>query len=205
MVADHISDVLAAPTAIKLSANLEILRFESMKVASAVQAVSDLLAAGTVDRKRTTLVDSSSGVYAYALALAAHRFGMKSHIIGSTTIDTVLKGQLEVLGTSMEQVPPSSSLKLDQNKRVELVKDFLENNPDAYWMQQYHDAIHYRGYDGVVRGSLSHLEGKQVTLVGGVGSGASTGGLAEGLRNMGCTEAYSKRSRTYTLSSAPNN
>lgn len=187
MVVKHLSDLMAKPVAIVLGSNHQFLRFESMKVASATQAVSELLASGVIDRDRTTLVDSSSGVYAYALSLAAQRFGMRCHIIGSTTIDPVLKGQLAVLGTTLEQVPPSSSLKLDQNKRVELVGKYLAENPDAHWMRQYHDPIHLDGYHRVARESLSHLAGKSVVLVGGVGSGASTAGLAQGLEQLGAT------------------
>ena len=64
---EHITDAIKAPALIRLSERLVVARFETMKVYSALVAVERLLEAGVVDR-RSTLVDSSSGIYAYALA-----------------------------------------------------------------------------------------------------------------------------------------
>ena len=67
---DHVSEAIARPDLIDLGEGLLCLRFESMKVASALAAVRHLLDTGVV-RPGDTLLDSSSGIYAYGLALAA--------------------------------------------------------------------------------------------------------------------------------------
>ncbi len=144
-----------------------------MKVVSALAAVRHLLETGAV-RRGDTLLDSSSGIYAYALALACHRHGMRCHIVGSTTVDHVLRTQLAVLGAHLEQMGPSDDLKLDQKRRVERIQEILRERPDYHWMRQYHDDIHYLGYRAVAEHIGRETDTDRLTVVGGVGSGAST-------------------------------
>ncbi|MFB7052196.1 pyridoxal-phosphate dependent enzyme [Streptomyces vinaceus] len=160
-----------------------------MKAVSALAAVRHLLDTGAV-RRGDTLLDSSSGIYAYALALACHRYGMRCHIVGSTTVDRTLRTQLAVLGATLEQMEPCSDLKLDQKRRVERVHEILAEHPEYHWMRQYHDDVHYLGYRAIadrIREAVGGAGGAGggaagLTLVGGVGSGASTGALARYLR-----------------------
>ncbi|OLF18551.1 pyridoxal-phosphate dependent enzyme [Actinophytocola xanthii] len=177
----HIADAISRPDLVRLDDGLVCLRFESMKVVSALAAVEHLLETGVV-RPGDTLLDSSSGIYAYALALACHRYGMRCHIVGSTTVDDTLRAQLAVLGAHLEQMAPSVSLKLDQSRRVARIHEILRDNPGYHWMRQYHDAIHYLGYRAVADRIADELGDGPLTLVGGVGSGASTGALATYLR-----------------------
>ncbi|CAM5447938.1 pyridoxal-phosphate dependent enzyme [Streptomyces violaceorubidus] len=107
---------------------------------------------------------------------------MRCHIVGSTTVDHSLRTQLDVLGAHLEQMPPSSSLELDQNRRVAGVREILRENPHYHWMRQYHDDIHYLGYEAVAERIHDRIGGDRLTFVGGVGSGASTGALTHYLR-----------------------
>ncbi|WP_374776216.1 pyridoxal-phosphate dependent enzyme [Streptomyces sp. NBC_01310] len=177
----HIAEAIGRPDLIRLDDRLICLRFETMKVVSALAAVRHLLDTGVV-RRGDTLLDSSSGIYAYALALACHRHGMRCHIVGSTTVDHALRTQLAVLGTTLEQMEPCSDLKLDQKRRVERIHEILAEHPEYHWMRQYHDDIHYLGYRAVTDLIRDATGGDELTVVGGVGSGASTGALARYLR-----------------------
>ncbi|MBN3929668.1 cysteine synthase family protein [Streptomyces verrucosisporus] len=181
MIHPHITDALKIPDLVRLTDETILLRFESMKVYSALAAVGHLLERGTV-RPGQTLVDSSSGIYAYALALACHRYGMRCHIVASTTVDATTLAQLEILGATVEQVRPSQNLKLDQELRVRRVREILAERPDCHWMRQYHDEVHYLGYHEVADRIAAAFPSAGLTVVGGVGSGASTGGLVERLR-----------------------
>ncbi|MFD9906833.1 pyridoxal-phosphate dependent enzyme [Streptomyces sp. NPDC059063] len=178
---DHIAEAIGRPDLIRVDDRLICLRFETMKVVSALAAVRHLLDTGAV-RRGDTLLDSSSGIYAYALALACHRHGMRCHIVGSTTVDHTLRTQLAVLGATLEQMPSSADLKLDQKRRVERVHEILREHPEYHWMRQYHDDIHYLGYRAVADRVRTAAGAGPLTLVGGVGSGASTGALARYLR-----------------------
>lgn len=153
-----------------------------MKVVSALAAVRHLLDTGVV-RRGDTLLDSSSGIYAYALALTCHRYGLRCHIVGSATVDHTLRTQLAVLGATLEQMEPCSDLKLDQKRRVERIHEILAEHPGYHWMRQYHDDVHYLGYRSIadrIREATGTADG--LTVVGGVGSGASTGALTRYLR-----------------------
>ncbi|WP_431781949.1 cysteine synthase family protein [Streptomyces chumphonensis] len=182
MIHPHITDALKVPDLVRLTDGMVLLRFESMKIYSALAAVRHLLDRGTV-RPGQTLIDSSSGIYAHALALACHRHGMRCHIVASTTVDATTLAQLEVLGATVEQVEPSENLKLDQELRVRRVREILAERPGHHWMRQYHDDVHYLGYRDVADRVAAALPGAALTVVGGVGSGASTGGLVERLRS----------------------
>ncbi|MFF1374992.1 pyridoxal-phosphate dependent enzyme [Streptomyces sp. NPDC058308] len=180
----HIAEAVKRPDLISLEPDLACLRFETMKVYSALGAVRHLLDTGAV-RPGDTLMDSSSGIYAQALALACHRYGMKCHIVGSTTVDRATRVQLEILGATLEQVAPSRDLRLDQETRVRRIAEILADNPSYHWMRQYHDSIHYYGYREVADEIDKELPAGPLALVGGVGSGASTGALACYLREAG--------------------
>lgn len=181
---DHIAEAVKKPDLISLKPDLVCLRFETMKIYSALGAVRHLLDSGAV-KPGDTLIDSSSGIYAQALALACHRYGMKCHIVGSTTVDRTLRIQLDILGATLEQVEPSKNLRLDQELRVRRIAEILEANPSYHWMRQYHDSIHYYGYRDVAETIDAEVPSGPLALVGGVGSGASTGAIAGYLRDAG--------------------
>lgn len=178
----HVAEAIGRPDLIRLDDRLVCLRFETMKVVSALAAVRHLLDTGVV-RRGDTLLDSSSGIYAYALALACHRHGMHCHVVGSTTVDRTLRTQLAVLGATLEQMEPCDDLKLDQKRRVERIHEILAAHPEYHWMRQYHDDIHYLGYRVVADRIREETGTDRLTVVGGVGSGASTGALTRYLRD----------------------
>ena len=182
---EHLIDAISMPKCIRVSENLLALRFESMKLASCSTAVKALLTEGRIN-STTTLVDSSSGIYAYALALTCQKYSLPCHVIASTTVDDTLLLQLKALGATVEQVPASKSLKYDQEFRVRRVHEYLARNENSYWMRQYHDRKHYLGYQeiGTQLGTLLTREfgDKSINLVCPVGSGASSGGLFNGLK-----------------------
>ncbi|MEV1295870.1 pyridoxal-phosphate dependent enzyme [Pseudonocardia sp. NPDC049635] len=187
----HVADAVGRPDLIHLGERLHCVRFETMKVLSADAAVRHLLDTGRVG-PGDTLLDSSSGIYALALALACHRYGLGCHIVGSTTVDAAVRAQLELLGATLDPMPPSEDLKLDQCRRVARVHELLAARPRLHWMRQYHDEIHQLGYRPVAEMVRDALGPVPLTVVGGVGSGASTGALARYLR---ATDPPGRRTR----------
>lgn len=184
MIYEHIADAIKAPKLIHLKDNLFIARFESMKIYSALAAVKTLLDKGKI-KSTDTLIDSSSGIYAYALALACNKYCLKCHIIASKTVDAALKVQLELMGATVEPAAAAPNLKMDQENRVKRIHEILATRSDVHWMQQYHDEIHYLGYKELADLILENFDMPKLTLVGGVGSGCSTGAIATYLRNAG--------------------
>lgn len=180
-VHEHVTDAIKTPALIRLTPNTVLVRFETLKVYAALGAVRHLLDTGAV-RPGQTVVDSSSGIYALALALACHRYGLRCHIVASTTVDDTMRAQLEVLGVTVDRMPPSDDLRLDQSRRVARVRELLAGRPDMHWMRQYHDPVHHLGYAELADLLVRALPGESLTVVGSVGTGASTGGLTRALR-----------------------
>lgn len=177
------AEKLSEPDLIDLGNGIYVLRFEVMKVTSVYAAVKDLLDRGVI-RPGQTLVDSSSGIYGHALALVCRALGLKAHVFASVAVDAAIRTQLKYLGATYTQVPSSGDdgLQHDQETRVRLVHEYMKQNPDAYWMQQYHDDVHYIGYESVANTVVKELGSSGVTVVGGVGTGASTSAMSRYLR-----------------------
>ncbi|XGP77515.1 pyridoxal-phosphate dependent enzyme [Actinokineospora auranticolor] len=180
-VHEHVTDAIKAPALIRLTPNTVLVRFETLKVYSALGAVRHLLETGVL-RRGQTVVDSSSGIYALALAMACHRYGLRCRIVASTTVSDAMRAQLEILGVTVDRMPPTDDLLLDQHRRVRLVQELLARDPDLHWMRQYHDPLHHLGYADLADLLRRALPGEPLTVVGSVGTGASTGGLTRSLR-----------------------
>ncbi|MDT0346431.1 pyridoxal-phosphate dependent enzyme [Streptomyces litchfieldiae] len=180
----HITDAVKAPDLIRLTPHTVLARFETLKIYAALGAVRTLLDRGTITPGQT-VVDSSSGIYALALALACHRYGLRCHIVASTTVDATMRVQLEILGATVDQMPPSQDLLLDQERRVRRVRELLARQPDMHWMRQYHDPVHYTGYEEFADLVAAALPDRELTVVGAVGTGASSAGLVLPLRRRG--------------------
>ncbi|MBB4702780.1 cysteine synthase A [Sphaerisporangium siamense] len=177
----HVTDAVKAPSLIRLSENMVLARFETLKIYAALGAVQALLKAGTV-RPGDTLVDSSSGIYALALAMVCHRYGLRCHIVASTTVTPAIRSQLEILGATVDQMPPEENLRLDQHRRVARVQELLGSDPGMHWMRQYHDPVHCHGYAEMAALVRTALPDASLTLVAGVGTGASSAGLIRPMR-----------------------
>ncbi|WP_131739037.1 pyridoxal-phosphate dependent enzyme [Actinomadura roseirufa] len=177
----HITDGIRAPSLIRLSDNAVLIRFETLKIYAALGAVRALLADGTV-RPGDTLVDSSSGIYGLALAMVCHRYGLRCHIVASTTVTSPIRVQLEILGATVDQMPAESDLRLDQDRRVHRIHQLLRANTDMYWMRQYHDPVHYLGYAELADLVRAALPDARLAVVAAVGTGSSSAGLIQPLR-----------------------
>ncbi|MEO3753311.1 pyridoxal-phosphate dependent enzyme [Streptomyces sp. B6B3] len=184
VVHEHVTDAVKAPDLVRLGPHTVLARFETLKVYAALGAVRQLLERGVVTPGQT-MVDSSSGIYALALAMACHRHGLRCHIVASTTVDETMRVQLEILGATVDQMPPAHDLRLDQERRVRRVRELIAERPDMHWMRQYHDAVHYAGYREFAELVRAALPGRELTVVGAVGTGSSTGGLVLPLREHG--------------------
>ncbi|GAA2721314.1 MULTISPECIES: pyridoxal-phosphate dependent enzyme [Streptomyces] len=183
---DHIADAMKQPDVVRLDRDTYVLRFEMMKLYSALEAVRHLLATGVVE-PGDTLMDSSSGTYGYSLALACHKYGMKCRIVCSTKVDDNVRRQFEMLGAEVDQVrvPPGPLVdKMDQGARLARVAEILETEPGVHWMRQYHDSVHYLGYRECAQFLNKEFGGEPFTLVAGVGTGAASGGLTTALREL---------------------
>jgi cysteine synthase A len=183
LIYKDIVDAIKLPSIIELSKNFYVIRFESLKIFSVLEAVRRLLKTGVI-KKGDTLIDSSSGLYAHALALVCNQYDLNCHIIASTAVDSTLIAQLKILGAKVEQIKSAKTLKADQKQRVARIKKILAKNPHIYWMQQYHDDIHYHGYRQIALLIKETIGINKLSIIGSVGTGCSTGGIIQTLRKF---------------------
>ncbi len=184
----HIIDYTKSPVLVRISDGLFALRFDLMKIYSVLYAVEELLSKKIID-KNTVLIESSSGVYALSLALVCHKFGMRCCLVLSEHVDKITLIQLKLLGNVTIRILNSDSLEKktfanDQDLRVGIVHRLLKENPNMYWMRQYHDPIHYKGYRVIAEMIKKTVNKDYLLIVGPVGSGASTCGIAQSLNNI---------------------
>ncbi|MDJ0466733.1 hypothetical protein [Streptomyces sp. H27-C3] len=150
---EHIAEAVKEPDVVAVPPGAVCLRFDTMKIYSALGAVRHLLDTGQIT-PGDTLVDSSSGIYAHALALACHRYGMKCHIVGSTTVDrSVTFGAEHVQDPDMIIAGIGSSIPFE-NVRQEL-----------------YDRVHWVNFDYAMSGAVELLRASGIFA--GLSAGAA--------------------------------
>ncbi|GLZ37986.1 cystathionine beta-synthase [Actinokineospora sp. NBRC 105648] len=171
------------PRIIELGANLYAASFTLMKLLPARFIIDrarrdGLLAPGGL------VIETSSGTFGLGLALVCRRYGHPLIVVGDPAIDANLRTRLELLGAQVEIVDAFDAPGGIQGARLARVRELTERNPGSYVPGQYDNPDNPAAYD-VVADLLADTLGPIDRLVGPVGSGGSTGGLAAALRLAG--------------------
>lgn len=168
------------PRIIKVSDNLYAAAFSLMKLLPARFILDRAEAAGIIT-PGTPIIETSSGTFALGLAMVCRLRGYPLTIVGDSAIDQELRTRLEMLGTTVEIVEHSGQPGGIQGARLARVEELRRQRPDAFVPGQYDNPDNPGAY-GVVADLIGETVGSVDCLVGPVGSGGSTGGLAASLR-----------------------
>lgn len=168
------------PHIIRLTGNLYAAAFSLMKLLPARYIIdraetSGLLAPGT------PVLETSSGTFGLGLALVCRLRGHPLTIVGDAAIDEGLKTRLEMLGAQVEMVTENGHPGGIQGARLDRVDELHRERPDSFIPDQYGNPDNGRSYE-IVGELILDTVGEVDCLVGPVGSGGSTGGLAAALR-----------------------
>lgn len=174
-----VADAKILPKLIQVKDNLIVVSFEWMKIMTVQFVIKKLLNNGKI-RPGDTVIDSSSGVYAYSLALVCKQYGLNCVIVGSSAINEKLKIMLELIGTKIYIIPAETPKDSELN-RIKFIKEYLSKHPQTIWMGQYFNKDHYEGYQLLADILINSIE-KNFTLVTAVGSGCSACGTIYYLR-----------------------
>ncbi|GHF69391.1 cystathionine beta-synthase [Streptomyces mashuensis] len=175
-----IVDATELPRLVRLGPNLYGAVFSLMKLLPArfmIDRAEDRGALGT----GTTIIETSSGTFALGLAMVARLRGYQLKIVGDPAIDRNLRMRLRGLGADVEIVERAGAQGGYQQARLDRVAELCEQIPDHFVPGQYDNKDNPTAYGRVaelVGDALGHVD----CLVGPVGSGGSTGGLASFLR-----------------------
>ena len=168
------------PRIIRLTGNLYAAAFSLMKLLPARYILDRAQAAGLL-APGTPVLETSSGTFGLGLALVCRLRGYPLTIVGDAAIDTELRTRLEMLGAAVEIVAENGHPGGIQGARLDRVEELHQEQPGAFIPDQYNNPDNGRSYE-IVADLVLDTMGQVDCLVGPVGSGGSTGGLAAALR-----------------------
>ncbi|MFP8644566.1 pyridoxal-phosphate dependent enzyme [Priestia aryabhattai] len=171
-----------SPQIYKVKHNLFLVQFKVMKTLPAYKIIKNGLERKEINND-TLIIDTSSGTFALGLALVCHHFGLKLQIITDPAMDKRLKARIEDLGANIIVVEEPDDKGNFQQKRLKVVKDIINLNPNTFWCNQYDNNQNMNAYEDLANLIAKEI-GTEIFLVGSVGSGGSTSGTIKYLRNM---------------------
>ncbi len=178
------TDLFKKPMMIRLSPNLYAAVFRLMKLVPAKFVVERALAEGRLT-PGGLVAETSSGTYALGLGMVCAENKVRFHIFSDPAIDETLKKRLEELGGTVHLVTGEDAAGANlQVRRLEALRRFLADHPGALWPQQYDNPENREAYFEFAD-QLIELNHPELTLVATVGSGGSSCGTAERLRDKG--------------------
>lgn len=175
------SESIKNPTLIKLGSNIHVLSFHVMKLLPALHMLKKGMEAGLLTEK-SLVVETSSGSFAYGIALASTELNLPFTIVTDGSIDPMLKRQLTNQNGKVIIVKTPKGQGGVQQARLDTLQEILQNTPLSYWPCQYDNPENASAYHDLGVKLVESL-GKDVILVGPVGSGGSTGGLIKAMRS----------------------
>jgi len=175
-----VSDSFIMPSLIQLEKNIYALVFRLMKLLPARHIIIEALKNGEIQQD-SIIIDTSSGTFALGLGLICCEMDLKFRIFGDPVIDKNLIHMLQDLGGDVHLVNKSNNPGAYQKERLKQLHNFMEKESKSFWARQYDNLNNFNSYACVTEFLLSTL-GNNITLIGAVGSGGSTGGIISGIR-----------------------
>ncbi|WP_194847832.1 pyridoxal-phosphate dependent enzyme [Candidatus Neptunochlamydia vexilliferae] len=176
------SSTLVSPKLIRLTPNLTVALFELMKLIPAKYTLLKALKEGKLNPDYP-IIETSSGTYAQGLALVCRELDLPFIIISDPVIDPALQSRLVALGGKVQIIERSIDNLNIQTLRLQALRDYLFSHPQAFWPAQYDNPDNRHAYTPFADLLLENLR-SPLTLIGAVGSGGSTCGTIERLREV---------------------
>ncbi len=174
------SESIKNPKLIRLGPNLYMLGFQVMKLLPALHMLNKAEESGALN-KNSLVVETSSGSFAYGIALACTEKKLPFVIVTDPSMDSMLKSQLTNQNGKIIIVRRSLEQGGVQQARLDALQNILNTTPFSYWPCQYDNPENANSYHNIGNDLFATL-GKNITLVGPVGSGGSTGGIITAMR-----------------------
>jgi cysteine synthase len=174
------SDAILMPNLIQLDKNLIMVSFQLMKLMPAKYVIEKALKENRLDPS-CPIVETSSGTYALGIGIVCAENGIPFHIISDPAIDIDLERRLQDLGGEVQILHEALKASNPQIYRLNTLKEYLRDHPKSYWPSQYDNPDNQAAYAILSQFLLENL-GSDITLVGTVGSGGSTCGTIQYLR-----------------------
>ncbi|MGW9348820.1 PLP-dependent cysteine synthase family protein [Nocardiopsis flavescens] len=180
---DDMTEAMALPRVVRVGEGLYAAVFNLMKLLPAKHIIERARQGGAL-APGAPVLETSSGTFALGLALVCRRLGHPLTIVGDPAIDTDLRTRLEMLGTRVEIVDDFDAPGGIQGARLARLEQLRRESPESFVPGQYDNPGNPAAYLPVAE-LLAGALGRVDRVVGPVGSGGSTGGIASALRLFG--------------------
>jgi cysteine synthase A len=171
------------PTIVRLGDRLWAARFVLMKRVNAFSVVRRARREGVLDDK-ATVIESSSGSMGIALAEVCREDSYRCIVVTDhLAFDDYARQRYAELGATVHVVE-SSDPSQTQAARLRRLAELREEEPGAWWTDQYDNPWHRESYHKTATAMLQAV-GRLDVVVCPVGTGSSSGGIAEGCRRSG--------------------
>jgi len=174
-------DSLCSPRMYELNANISALQFEVMKLIPARYIIEKGIEDNLI-RKSTTIVESSSGTFAIALAIVCAHYGLKLKLVTGPVAPIVL-WRLEALGAEVDIIMSTGGEGGIQQDRMNHLKRIMADSNDFFWTQQHANPMNPFAYEQLISSRLqefAHID----YLVCSTGTGGSITGISRKLREV---------------------
>ncbi|PWJ84083.1 cysteine synthase A [Mesorhizobium loti] len=175
------SDAYALPSVIRCETNLYLAQFAFMKLLPAKYIIEQALARGTLTHGMKVL-ETSSGTFALGLAVVCRERGFQLEIFTDPVMDKGLENRLSSLGAEVVIITEKAKHGGYQRSRLDALHARMRQlGHCCFWPRQYETPDNPAAYE-LFADQISEMLDADVTLVGSVGSGGSTCGTIEHLR-----------------------
>ena len=154
----------------------------SVKVRPAYYILQEAINRGEIDED-TTVIESSSGNFAIALATLCKRLGIRFVPIIDPNINPSYERLLRSISSDVVKVTERDETGGFLLTRINTVYRMLEENPNTYWTNQYGNEDNFRAhYHGLGTELANHFEELDYAFVG-VSSGGTISGVSRRLKD----------------------
>ncbi|TIN18300.1 MAG: PLP-dependent cysteine synthase family protein [Mesorhizobium sp.] len=175
------SDAYALPSIIRCEANLYLAQFAFMKLLPARYIIEQALARGALTQGMKVL-ETSSGTFALGLAVVCRERGFQLEIFTDPVMDKGLENRLNSLGVDVCIITEKAREGGYQRSRLDALHARMRQlGHSCFWARQYETPDNPAAYTQFAD-QISGMLDADITLVGSVGSGGSTCGTIERLR-----------------------
>ncbi|RWC82884.1 pyridoxal-phosphate dependent enzyme [Mesorhizobium sp. M4B.F.Ca.ET.215.01.1.1] len=175
------SDAYALPSIIKCGTNLYLAQFAFMKLLPAKYIIEKALARGNLTHGMK-VIETSSGTFALGLAVVCREHGFQLEIFTDPVMDKGLENRLISLGAEVVIITEKAKRGGYQRSRLDALNARMRQlGSSCFWPRQYETPDNPAAYK-LFADQISEMFGADVTVVGSVGSGGSTCGTIERLR-----------------------
>ena len=154
----------------------------SIKDRAAQNVLSKLIESGIL-KENGTVIESSSGNMGIALALYCNKFRLNFYCVVDPNINKNNLKILRLLGAHIIMVDEADEHGGYLINRIAAVKEFIEKNQDAYWVNQYDNLLIIEGYECIADEIIEDIKSLDYLFMT-ISSAGSIAGISRRIKQL---------------------